>query len=91
MYKEEKIDENWAEDYRYCRICHKTSSRHVMEGYCKKCFDKLEADVEFTTESRTCLKCGDTFQSEGSGNRRCNKCTKKDATSRYRHRLNITN
>ena len=31
MYKEEKIDDNWAEDYRYCRMCHKTSSRHVNQ------------------------------------------------------------
>ena len=83
-------DPNWSKNYRYCRTCHKTSNHHVMEGYCQKCFNKLEAEIERVYVDRTCLKCGEQFQSEGVGNRRCSKCQKKDPSTRHRHRLNIS-
>jgi Zn finger protein HypA/HybF involved in hydrogenase expression len=84
-----KPEETWSDKYKYCITCHKTSSIHVMEGYCQKCFAKLEAEIERIYVDRSCLKCGDTFQSEGPGNRRCTKCHKKDPATRHRHRLNI--
>lgn len=84
-----KGDPNWSEDYWYCRMCHKTTHHHVMEGYCQKCFNKLEAEVVIESSKRTCLKCGEIFESECSGNRRCSKCQKKEPSTRYRHRINI--
>lgn len=83
------MNEEWSEDYHYCRACHKTTHPHMMEGYCQKCFNKLEANIEVAHVERDCLKCGDKFLSEGLGNRRCNKCNKKDSQARHRHRLNI--
>ena len=70
---------DWSEDFHFCRKCNTTNYHHVMEGYCQKCFDQLEGDNKIVlTNPRKCLKCGQSFQSEGPGNRRCENCLRRE-------------
>lgn len=83
---------DWSEDYHFCRKCGNTNYNHVMEGYCQKCFDNLESDGKpHLKNSRKCLKCGQSFLSEGPGNRRCESCLRRETGyHRDSHRVNAS-
>ena len=85
------MDLDWSDDYYHCRKCSGTIHRHVMDGYCQKCFDQLEGNPKNTLKNpRRCLKCSQIFLSEGPGNRRCENCLRREASyHRETHKVNV--
>lgn len=84
------MNADWSDDYHHCRKCYGVNYRHVMDGYCQKCFDQLEGNVKNNARTpRKCLKCNQVFSSEGPGNRRCENCLRREASyHRESHRVN---
>jgi len=86
------MEEDWSDDFYHCRKCLSTNHRHIMDGFCQKCFDQLEADPKVPNKTqRKCLKCGQLFLSEGPGNRRCENCLRREACyHRESHKVNVS-
>jgi len=81
---------NWSKDYNYCRKCHSTRYKHILEGYCHNCFKQLEREREVDFKMRKCLMCERPFNSTGPGHRRCDLCSRKKNFNPDRYRINIT-
>jgi len=86
-----KYKKDWAEDWNYCRACHTTEQKHVLDGYCQACFKKMDKEVTVTKSLRPCLVCHQSFYSYGPENRRCEICDRKPMnfnSDRYKIGLN---
>jgi len=92
MIRRKIENSNWSPDFRYCRKCHETTHRHVFDGYCKRCYHAMEKKIITQEKKRSCLKCGETFLSNGPGNRKCKDCHNKENNSRHteKHRYRVS-
>lgn len=84
---------NWSKEFYYCRKCYKTESKHVMDGFCSKCFEDQEKAAKSHQKERQCLSCEQLFISEWEGNRRCEPCLRKErepnCQTKSRYKINI--
>jgi hypothetical protein len=89
--QDKKQIKEWSVDFNYCRKCHGTKYKHILDGYCQPCFKQLESEeATITKQMRRCLMCCQKFYSTGSGNRRCDLCARKNFNfNSARYRINI--